>query len=293
MSGVLPTYWTDWIADSQGFWKANGLEPETTLTNTAAGGTQALLANAVVISDSGVDATIQADLKGADIVDVADTITAPLYSVVVKNTIHSYGDLKGKKIAISDLQSGPTIMLKRILAANGLKDTDVTLIQSGGTPARVAALQSGAVDAGMLLPPFDFQLLDKGFSILGYTTDVIKKQTFNAINVRKSWASSNRDTLVRFLKVKKQSVDWLYDAKNKDAATELLATKLKVPTNIASQSYDTIVTKVHMFNKDLAPAPEAIQDVITTLSELNLVPQPLPKPQQFMDTSFVEQALKG
>ena len=42
------------------------------------------------------------------------------------------------------------------MTPTGLKEGDFDLVFQGATPARLAALQSGAADAAMLTSPFDF-----------------------------------------------------------------------------------------------------------------------------------------
>lgn len=292
-TSVLSTYWEDFVADAKGLWAANGLELETTLTQTSAGGTQALLSDSIEISDHSVDSVILAVERGADLLHVADTVVAPVYSLVATRELRSYTDLKGKNIAISDLRSGPTIILKRMLAANGVKENEVNLIQSGGTPARVAALESGAAQAALLIQPFDFQLLDKGYTLIGYSTDVVKKQTFNAVIVRRPWAERNSDTLVRFLRAKKQAIDWLYDPGNREEAIRIFASRTNSPPDIASRTYDLIIGKIGMFSRDLGPDPEGLQDVIDTLGTLGDLKEPLPKPQKYFDSRYAEMARKG
>ncbi len=46
--------------------------------------------------------------------------------------------------------------LERMLAAHNMKPNDVDFVFAGATAARFQALQSGAIDATILLPPFSF-----------------------------------------------------------------------------------------------------------------------------------------
>ncbi len=47
------------------------------------------------------------------------------------------------------------------------------MIFAGATSARFSALQSGAVDAAILTPPFNFHAESAGFTNLGFTIDYV------------------------------------------------------------------------------------------------------------------------
>src|SRR5207302_2242947 len=132
-------------------------------------------------------------------------------------------------------------------------DSDVELVPSGGSTARFAALQSGAVDAAVVVQPFDLQLQDMGFSILGYASDRGGKSAFGSVQVRRSWVqqAGNADLLVRFLRVKRTALMWLNDPKNKDEATQILAAKTKISPDIANRTYDLMINKLHIFATDV------------------------------------------
>jgi ABC-type nitrate/sulfonate/bicarbonate transport system substrate-binding protein len=54
----------------------------------------------------------------------------------------------------------------------------------GTTPAQVAAVEAGEVDAAMLTHPFEARLLAKGFRRLGRVADVVGACAFTTLNVR-------------------------------------------------------------------------------------------------------------
>ena len=67
-------------------------------------------------------------------------------------------DLKYKRVAISSIGSTPYVMVKEALKVAGMDpDHDVIFMAMGGSSARLAALQSGTVDA----TPLDVAFLEK------------------------------------------------------------------------------------------------------------------------------------
>ncbi|MGH7684987.1 MAG: ABC transporter substrate-binding protein, partial [Vulcanimicrobiaceae bacterium] len=52
----------------------------------------------------------------------------------------------------------------------------------------------------------------------------------------RSWATQNRDVLVRYIRAYVSAIGWIYDPANKTEATALLVDKAHVPPNIAPQA---------------------------------------------------------
>src|SRR5258708_28227935 len=104
--------------------------------------------------------------------------------------MRSWSDLQGKNISIGGPKDIPRISLERMAGPNGVKPGDYDTVFAGATSARFSALQSGAVDAAILLPPFNFYAESAGFTNLGLTIDYAKALPFTATVVGPPWASS-------------------------------------------------------------------------------------------------------
>ena len=89
------------------------------------------------------------------------------------------------------------------------------MVFAGATTARASALLAGAVDAAILLPPFNFQAEAKGFDSLGLTVDYVKDLPFSGTAVNVAWANANKGTLEKLLRVKNKSIAWFEDEQNR------------------------------------------------------------------------------
>ena len=98
-------------------------------------------------------------------------------------------DLKGKTISIGGPKDITRIYLERMAGPNGVKPGDYDTVFAGATSARFSALQGGAVDAAILLPPFNFYAESAGFTNLGLTIDYAKELPFAGAVVGRAWAS--------------------------------------------------------------------------------------------------------
>ena len=85
-----------------------------------------------------------------------------------------------------------SIYVERMLAPHGVKPGEFDMVFAGATSARASALQAGAVDAAILLPPFNFQAEAAGFNELGLTVDYAPELPFSGTVVNRNWAAKNR-----------------------------------------------------------------------------------------------------
>jgi len=89
---------------------------------------------------------------------------------MASNKVKVFRDLKGKRIAVSQLGDGPHIYALKLLTKFGLSPRDVEWVPVG-TDGRVPALISGRVDATMLNAPSYFRLEESGFHSLANIID--------------------------------------------------------------------------------------------------------------------------
>src|SRR5262249_20878577 len=88
----------------------------------------------------------------------------PMFWLYGRGDIRSVESLKGKKVGVSSLGSGPDSLLRELLKKHGLEGgRDVAIMAVGSGTARFYALQAGTVDAAMLSIPANFMAQDGGF----------------------------------------------------------------------------------------------------------------------------------
>src|SRR5262247_4463251 len=147
-SGVAP-----WMAKEGGYLSKYGIEAELIYVPSITA-TQALIAGEIQLAHvTGVSAG-GAILAGADLKIVASSLNRLVGFIYARPEIKSPEQLKGKKLGVSRFgtlsDAGAAIFLERF----GLKrGTDVAIIQMGGLPEIVTALERGAVEAGFANPP--------------------------------------------------------------------------------------------------------------------------------------------
>jgi len=139
------------IAEQLGYFKAEGLD--VTISDFA-GGSQSLRAvvggSADVVSGA-YEHTINMQAKKQMLQCFALMGRAPQLSVGVataKAKAYKSGkDLKGMKIGVSAPGSSTNMLVNQLLAKDGLKPTDVSIVGVGTGAGAIAALKSGQIDA--------------------------------------------------------------------------------------------------------------------------------------------------
>lgn len=286
--------WPEYVAETKGYWKAEGLDVQRTIFQTDAQNTQALIGGSVNISQATIDVIIRADTTARtnDIKMVGGNVANPPYAIVTKPDISSWKDLAGKQVAVTDLTGGSTVVLKKALAANGVDPKSVTMISSGGTSNRLAALKSGTVAFTILAQPQSYEAEDSGYKILAHTPQFVPDFQFTGYNVSEKWASGHQAAVVAFLRGLDKAVQWLYEPANKQEAVKILAPALKTQNTAAlEKSWDLYFGgQGKIIPKNGEPNVAGTQVVIQAMADDGELKAPLPKPQDFIDLSYIQKA---
>jgi NitT/TauT family transport system substrate-binding protein len=235
--------WPELIALDQGFFAAEGLQVDLVYVQSSAALVQQITAGSLgIATQTGLADPLRAVGMGAAIAVVRIDVQAPPYDLVAKPGITNIKELKGKVISLGGPKDITRIYVERMLAPNGVFPGDFDMVFAGATTARASALLAGAVDAAILLPPFDFQAVAKGFKSLGLTVDYVKDLPFSGTAVNVAWANANKATLEKLLRAKSKSVAWFDDEQNRPGALRILKS--------ASSMNEDDVYKAYNFFRD-------------------------------------------
>ena len=143
-----------WVARDRNIFPRHGLDV-TLIYVAGVRSMQALLAGEVEIGSISGTTAIQANLAGADSVIVGGISNSVLMWLIAKPDITSIEGLRGKRVGVTRFGSLSDFMARHQLRSAGITpDKDVALIQTGGYPESVAAMQANGIQAAMLSPPY-------------------------------------------------------------------------------------------------------------------------------------------
>src|SRR5262249_50320297 len=146
-------------------------------------------------------------------------------------------DLKGKTIVIGGLKDITRVYFDRMMGANGLKEGDYDITIIGATPGRWSALQSGAADAAILIPPILFKAEAAGFNNIGLAYEYTKDLPFGGLIVNKNWASAHPDAAKGLMAGYAKSLAWFLQDNNRDEAIAILRKAGNLEEQEVAQSY--------------------------------------------------------
>lgn len=263
--------WAWFIGMAKGYFAEADIEIDPVFVPSAPGIVQQLSAGSLdIVSGTGLTDPLYAIDKGAPIAIARVTTQASPYVMMAKPAIHSLEELKGKTIVIGGLRDITRVYFDRMMEGNGLKEGDYDITVIGATPGRWAALQSGAADAALLIPPIVFKAEAAGFSNIGLAYDYTNDLPFGGIIVNKNWAASRLPLVRGLLGAYAKSLDWFFDGANRQEAIEILRKAGNLDEAEVAQSYD-FTKKIPFFETTgkLSKAQfESLMNVLVKMGEL-------------------------
>ncbi|HET7197066.1 MAG TPA: ABC transporter substrate-binding protein [Burkholderiales bacterium] len=213
-------------------------------------------------------------------------------SLIVVPAVRSYGDLKGRPLAVDAPDSGYALVLMEMLARGGLPPGSYSLLGVGGSRERLAALRDGRAAGALLNAPADAAAEAAGLRRLGTSAEVLARYQGSVGAARRSWAAANADRLVRFIRAYVASVDWLYEPSHREAALELLARRLGASRRSAQRSYAELLDPEHgSLARRGALDIEGVRAVLELRRRFSRGGEPLGPPERYYDLGYYTKAL--
>lgn len=222
----------------KGYYREEDLDVELILMS-APFASRALLSGDVEVATVG-GAGLPPVLSGAPLRFVFTTYSKPMFWLYSKAEFRSVKELKGKRVGVSGIGSGPDSLLRETLRRNGLEGgRDVAILSLGVMPTIYNGLQSGVVDAAMLSPPFTFRAEENGFrELIAFTKqDLVELQ--GSILVREPFLRSDPGTVEKFIRASYKG--FLYIKQNRSGTIPILGRYLQVKEDLAVKAYDEVV----------------------------------------------------
>ena len=212
--------------------------------------------------------------------------------LIVQPEIASIGDLRGKTIVVDAVDTAYAFQFYEILAQNGLNKGDYTVKSVGATFKRLAAMQQDKTAAAAIInAPFSLLGVKSGLKDMGPVMSVIGPYQATAGFSLRAWAKANPDTVVKYLQAYVEGLRWGLDPKNKDAATTLLAERLKLTPELAAECYALITDPATGLAKDGKFDMDGFKNVLRLRAKFE--GGEAKPPGEYLDLSYYEKALAG
>jgi NitT/TauT family transport system substrate-binding protein len=275
-----------YVAYHKGFYKDEGIELEPIIMQPALASTAVLTGD--IDYNGAVTGVIGAAVRDRPMKAVLFTVARPLQYLLTKKEIKEPRELKGRKIAGSSPGGTVTFLTVLVLKRLGLDpERDVVLNPMGGTGAsRLAALESGVVDAVILESPDNITAQQRGFHELIFFGDLVEFPQ-NGFGTSEKKIRENPEEVYKMVRATLRGLTFIWDKKNRDQVLDIVMKEMKpITPQMANDSFGQVM---RVITKDAFVKSESIQVLIDLVRENTKVTQPVAV-RQVVDFSFLVKA---
>src|SRR5215471_8610345 len=252
-----------WMAKESGIFAKNGLDVQLVYFRAGTTATMALLSRQTPISQLAGPAIVGASLRGADTVMVAGGVVIAEWWLMTRPDIRTAEQLKGGSAAIALFGGLGDFMTRIALKRLGLTPVqDVTILQIGGNPERLSALETGKVQAAMLPPPDNFMAQKRGFYSLVSVS--IPYQSVGVATTRR-FIRESPEIVKRYIKSQIEAIHRIKT--DRDTGRRVLVKYLALQDReILEKTYDDISADDKLPPKQY-PTLEGIKNILEPLAQ--------------------------
>ena len=278
---------TAWIAKEAGYFSNEGLDVELIRVGGSTRMVAAMLGGSAPIIQAGASAAVAATAAGGDVVIIGATGTVSPFRLMARPEIKQPSDLKGKKAGITTFGSTSDQVLRIALKQFNLEpNKDVAILSMGAQPEAFAALQSGAVHVVALSYPLYPKAAKLGMRELVNFGQLGVEDINGTVITTRSFIAQQRDTALRFLRAFTRGMHRYRT--DKEYSKKILAKYGKITDDEILEG--TWQDYAPTLQKSPRPSSKGVQFLIENQFQGK---KPLPKPEQFVDVSLVDQLEKS
>lgn len=285
-----------WIAQSQGFFWAEGLEVKVLPTKSSGALMQALYGGDVEFALAGADNFLAYE-SGMGEVRVAkdDDLRIVMggdggfLKLVAQPQIDSLEQLRGQTIGVDAFTTGFAFVVRELLRLNNITETEVEWAALGGTETRYAAFLEGRCDATLLRLPFELMAQAKGARILASGEELGAYQG-TAAAVRRRWAENHSEEVIGFLKSYGKALRWCADKVNQAAAVLEIQSRMDLPSEQFATSVLAQLMSSGGLQLDMRVNREGLATVVELRERYGGLLESNCEPAQLIDETYLQAA---
>lgn len=224
--------WPIFLAKDGGYYQKYGLDV-TLVFGVMPAGIAMLQSGEAQMVNSSLEQLMEAASKDGSMVLIGSALNRGAFALMSKKEINSIKDLKGKKIAVSQIGDAPYGYLVDLLSKSGVSARDIQWIPVGtDASGRAAALQSGRVDATLLTAPAYFKMEEAGFKTLANLVEHPDIFASTGLLMKKSVIAADPQLPEKILQAQAEATKRFYEDKAFAVKTFLQYDKNAVPAEV-------------------------------------------------------------
>jgi len=271
-----------------GTWKKHGLDVRNVYFTSGALLGRAMLGGDIAATNGDIPGILSMGVSGVlDLKVIAVTMNRLDTYFVARKFIAKSDDLKGKRIAVSRFGSLSDISTRLLMRFWKLDpEKDVTILQTGNSPSRIAALVAGQVDAGLMsLTVLDKLVASGCCRVLADLTELPLDYAQFGVAVPTAMLKSQRGTLRLLLEA---FVEGIYVIKSRpDVVLKILREEGIEDPRVGKTVHERLAKNLREY-----PVPES-KGMQTAIDSLGLPKARGVQAKDFMDTTLLEEIKKS
>ena len=273
------------VAMRRGFFKEEGIDVDKVQMQPALG-VKALMSGDIDYLLAWGSA-LRAAVTGVPIKAVVGFAGRPLHVLIARPEIKTPKDLKGKIIGV-DSVAGTVDYLSRVAVRHfGMEpDRDVTMIVTGESPTRLAALHAGSIHATPIDVAFAVKAEDEGFRRLVYLGDLIELP-LSGIAVMDAKLQSQREQVKKVVRAGVRGSRFM--KQNRAETIQMLSDYLRITPGQSARAYDA---SIKSFTDDGMISDKGVQLDVQLTKERLKITKDIPL-SQLVDWSLVREIKAG
>lgn len=268
------------LTREKGFYRAEGLDVDYVIMRPQIA-MQALIAGDVGYTTA-LGSTLRAAFRNVPVRVVMTIADKPLFALMARPGISSVEELKGKLLGVSSFGASTDTYARALLRRYKLvPNQDVKILALGGGTARIAAMETGAIDAALIEAPYNVMLERKGFRKILFVGDLIPSP-LAGFGTRLEKIQKQPDEIQRLVRATLRGIQ--FAKSNKQDAVRSIMKWSDMDQELAEGSYDMAVSS---WSNTGAASPQGIQIALEEIrAELKL--DTAPDPARAFDWTFVQ-----
>ena len=279
-----------WIAQETGIFRKYNLEFPLVYIGTSPLATAAMLGGeAQILIDGGVG-LVRTVLGGNnDLVFIAGIKNHLTQSILAKPEIKRLEDLRGKKIGVTRIGATTHYFAVQAFKQRNMEaGRDYSMLQTGGAPELLAALLSGAIDAGTMSAPWDARAISQGYSYVVYGPDLRIPQVAVSLITRRSFMAQNSPLIGRFMRAMAEAAKVLHT--DKEIVFKVLSKYLRIDDKkVLDQAYNA---EIKALEPRMELKLEAVQAILDDIAPTDPRAKKF-KPQELYDRRYLDEIEKS
>ena len=269
-----------WVNKEFGFSKKYGVDLEIILIQAGSPNIQALVGGSLQLTQTAASSAVIGASQGAPVVIVATLENKLPMLLISRPEIKEPQQLRGRVIGINRFGGSNDAAVLMAMKAWKIDPKEISMLQTGGTSARMAALISKKVDATVQSYPEIYQARKLGMNVLADIGDFgFYTNTSNIVT--RSYLQQNRAGIKGFIKGQIEGIH--YVKTNKEGSLKVLRKYLQIT------DAEAVEGTYEFFAKRLSRSPrtelEGIKNILTSIGAGQKSPE-------FVDMSVIDEIEK-